>query len=400
MAKKKFRDKAAELLKRRAERLASKTPATPEAPAAFEEISTLPLVDAPSPGPGGATVDPLADLKRHLRWEKTIVSDPKAREITTVHRTLMKFLKDQGASPAALNRIRKLGPELLRETRLPKAVLGAALTVGERDILVDTFEQARTAYHGLRPKALKEGYTALLRELKNADVPPEIIAELRKASPQTLLGPRPSEVLQVLASRGKDGRLAQVWNRLRGKGPTPQVPANVLETVAAESGPVSKVAKAAATGVLAAKGVRGFSGAARTFRGVGGGWGLAGIAGGALMSAQSIYNMAYGNQARAEETALQGAPIGGPGVRSIDLLTKMLEDRDALARRKVVATTREPELTQQVIQAMMGERPTPSPLTKSEMRVGTGAGKGVLPGKQEKDIMEMVETLLSQMGSQ
>jgi hypothetical protein len=333
-----------------------------------------------------------------LQWEKHILTDPKARDIGAIHQQLLEDLQASKVSRSVIKEVRKAGPEILRKKRLPPGVLQAGRAYGATDVLVEKFDTAQTAFRGMQPKELAKGYKQLLAALKTAGVEDDILAELRTVSPVTLLGPKPSEVLQALSARGKDGVLTRVWNTLTKRSPTPQVPEAVLEAVASESGPATAAGLAGTTKALAGAGVRGFSKGARAFRALGRGPGLIGIGASALMSAQSIYNMASGNQAKADEMALRGGPLGGPGVRSSDVLRQMLQERDALARRKLVAVTQEPQLTQQVIQAMMGDRPAPSTLTRSEMRVGAGAGQQ-MPGKSEKDTMELVEALLSQMGS-
>jgi hypothetical protein len=352
-----------------------------------EEVINRPdMPESPVPD-----VDPLDDLKRALKWETDVLSDKSKRSWAAMKQRLLEDLRERKVSEELIQKVDALPTKILLGKK-NTGVLRLGKTVGERNALFDSVETAKAAVHGLKRETLKQGYDELLKVLKQSGVPEEILSEVRKVSPTTLLSYRPSEVLQVLQTRGQDKLLGRVWNKVSRKGPTPQVPGTVLETVASETGKIAAPRAKEITQSLAGAGVRGFSKGARAFRGVGGGLGILNVGLAGMAGAQSLYNMTYGNEARAEERALKGVPMSGPGVKSVDLLRQMLAERDALARRKVVAVTHESALTQQVIQAMLGDRPTPT-LTKSEMRVGAGE----MPGKQEKDVSAMVEALLASM---
>lgn len=348
-------------------------------------------------------------LRRFFRFSQLAVGEAGGtRNIEDIWATVLRELEDAGVPVEARSRIESMGAKNIinRGDRLPQSVVKLAGGGENVRIIKDTMKAAQSATKGVSTEALEKqvgGFLDLLAKepsLQNENGR-RIIAELRKASPQSIARAGANQTISVLSRRGADPFVVSLYRKALKKTPTVRVP-EVIETALKEASEgklpkVTGVARAALKGEVAGAG--GMAAAARKGLGFLGRSKL-GALGTGVFAALEIGRARdiLGRGERAKKMALQGFQEAGPS-SSVEFLRDTVRQQEAIARRKTVMQQFEPDLFNEIIRVLSDTGASKETLTSTERRIGSHAQTGAAArGRDPKDVEFLLDMLFGQLG--
>lgn len=291
-------------------------------------------------------------IKRIMRWGEVAArrSDKKSPQLAL--RELLNQLKEEGV-PKSVRR--SVTVRAIETGKLPRGILRKAGS--KADVVTDSLKMARASLKGVKTKTLNEAFELLLRDLGEAGTDERVIQQLRKFGAANMMKHTPPKVLAAMAQRAPESGLTSVFRRVLRRPELVDLPGGVSSAVSGvEAGP--EVAAA-----LRAAKVPGFSrlgklaGGAGKLLKLGPALTIGGTALSALLTAQDIYDIAGGRRKRAEQMAALGMTGEGQKVASAEYLRQVLESDAAIRNARLAATTREPQLTADILR-VLGESGT------------------------------------------
>lgn len=345
-------------------------------------------------------------LRRLFRFSQLSVGAAGAeRSIDDIWSTFLNEIDDLGVDAEVRKRMESIGAKrLLGGTKgFPKSIT-TGMTGESLASAKATLTMARTATRGIKPEQLVAKLSEHLDDLaKQVEFQtPEgerIIQQLRAADPKVVARAGSNQAMSVLARRGEDPFWLRQFNRLFKRENTAVLPPDVQDFLKqANKGILPKVSgttvQALEKGGLAA-------GTSLGRRAVGllgkTGMGALGIG---VFGAFEAHRMGkiLGREGRARKLALRGYEGLGPS-SSVDFLRNIVDQQEAVARRKVTMQRFEPELFQEVVRILSDTGQSPHTLTSTERRIGADAQLGIQKvGRSGEDVQFLLDQLFSQMG--
>lgn len=319
-------------------------------------------------------------------------------------RAWLDQLSEMGVSDQVITKLKLRGPTVLQKGKMPKGV--SALLGGKSGPAKEALKIAQAAAKGIHKEDLQKAIERTLITLQRTGAVDEAsVAEMRQAlkkvGPDVFNRMSPSQALAGLAERQEPGFVSSIFRRVAGRKtsgggkPSPEA----LSKLAEESGGAVPAATPATQKILGKGGVK--LGPKSMFKGPLGAVNALGIG-------YTAYQM-YDELIR--KPGIRRDPLNAPGYlehiqeqmtatgirpRPIDYLRHEQETRDRLAQRKAVLFTQEPTLSQQLIATLAGKRQDDTPLTRTEMSIGSVPQRqSVQPRKQ--DVQTMLDQLLSEL---
>lgn len=314
------------------------------------------MTGAPTAATQAAAQVDEAVLQRVMKWSKVAVRSSAKKAPQEVLRLLLADLKDQGV-PKSIRR--EITLQTLRKG-LPKRILKK---LGDgADAAKDSVELARASLSGVKGRALNDAFEMLLTDLAEAGAEPRAIEQLRKFGAKRMLEHTPPKVLAAIAKRPPDAGVVNVVRRVFGRT-VAQLPEGVSAAVAGEAVDPSTVK------ALAKSGVSGFGAASKVGGGIskvlkplgplssllrlGPALGVGAVALDAVSIGNSLSEIFGGKADRARRMAALGRTAEGGTVASADYLRQALETQAALAQARTSAVMHEPQLTGDVLRALV-----------------------------------------------
>lgn len=352
-----------------------------------------PIPSEPTAMPSGAAaaveeVLPDEEISRWLEWSEEAVKSQKQKNPRAIHRKLIRELEAAGVPKVARRRITMA---TIGSNKVPTSLLRAA---GDKaDAMKDLLATARAAYRSPNKAELNAAFREVLDGLVDAGVDEDIVKEIRRVGPKTILKHGPKQVTAAYARRGRDPILMQLFNRVTKRKGVPQLAPAVAEQVKGVV-PTRGVTKA-----LTKAGVRGMSGPARFARGV---TGVPALVGAGLQAYWTVPMLMRvfggGKRERAEAMMASGVTAGGQKVTSAELLRQIIEMQDAVSARRSVAMKQEPGLTRQVLQAIAGPSQERM-ITPSQIAFGSAAPMTRQSTPDRGVVLKQFDQMLSQLGN-
>ncbi len=381
-----------------------------------------------------ATLSPIEIMHRMSdQWLSGATNAEKAE-------TLRVLLKNDRASASLLRMLEgEMGERVLTlpANKIPKAILKAAGSAKKQAKFTSTLAMLRQIRpNGATPVELRKVFGLTMKAAADAGLPANTLDALRKMGPEKVFRSGPTNIARVydIATKESSARRLLRWATkgdptLKGKkilltGPTSNLAAEVRsqidelegmaksrlseevsgakgafgKTKAAVGGTASRAAEAinpkgltaaeeGVAGQLSKSGAKGLGRVSRGLRAAGSVGTLLTIP----MRGYEVYDSLVG-KAKKSRAALEASRRGGTASVSGELMHDILDKRADLQARRAMLS-QDPQLMQQMVQALSGPRAQPK-LTKSEAGFGIDMGsQGHSPGQMNK----MLDQLLGQM---
>ena len=395
-------------------------------------LGTIPLAEAAGAAPVAgaemaATLSPVEIMHRMSEMWRNGASAAERGE------TLQILLRNDRAPKSLLQMLEGGMAERIvdmPQNKIPRAILRAAGTSKKQaqfTQLVQFFHKSRLP---ASPGDLRKVFGITMQAAKQAGFPAASLDALKRLGAAEVFKAGPTNVARVydIATRESGARRLWRWatkgdpvlsgKRALGTGPIKNLAADVRaqidelegvaksklsEEVGAAKGVFGKT-KAAVGGVaerispkglsaaeegtlgqLTKAGAKGLGKGARLARKMGGGAALT-----VPLLAYEAYDSLVGKSKRAR-AAMEASRTGGTASPSMELMYDILDKRADLAARRAMLG-RDPQLTQQIVQALSG--PQNKTLTSSEVGTGIDRGpRGPSPGQMD----ELLNQLLGEM---
>lgn len=346
-------------------------------------------------------------LRRLFRFSQLSIGEAGVgRNVDDIWATFLNEVDDLGVGAEVRERMESLGAKNLLGGKhgFPKSVTGAMnkeTLVGAKAALM----AARTATRGVKPEQLATKWTELLDDFaKQAEFQTpdgrRILTELRAADPKVVARVGSNQALSVLARRGEDPFWLRQFNRMFKRENTAVLPPDVQDFLKqANAGKLPKVSGATVRALEKGGLATGTSLGRRAVGVLGkGAFGAIGIGVIGAMEAHRAGKI-LGREGRARKLALSGFEGLGPS-SSVDFLRNIVDQQEAVARRKVTMQRFEPELFQEVVRILSDTGQSTNTLTSTERRIGADAQLGVQRrGRSGEDVQFLLDQLFSQLGS-
>lgn len=351
----------------------------------------------------GATEAP-GDFRRLLRFGKIGVGAAADRSPAKVLAELLAELGDAGVPREAIAQVEAQGIKFLKFGRVPQHI--AKLAGGKENVAIirTTLQAARAAIKGIdlrtTEKAVEDFISVLRKEFGDADDIEAVIKEIKAIGPKRFAQVGGQQTLSALSSRGSDPLVTSVFRKATGKAPTPKIAQGITDTLKQVGGGTLPKTTGATAKVLAGAGVKNVGKISSIIRRGAGllGKSKLGVAGAALAIgfplAQGLG--ALGKKGRAEKLAQQGFAALGVGSSS-ELLRNVVDNQEAVSRRKMSFQRFEPDLFQQVV-GILSDTGQRGSLTTSERSHGSPIGQGFQSRRKPQDVNFLLDQLMSQMG--
>lgn len=345
-------------------------------------------------------------LRRILRFGQLGAGPKGTATLDKVMEVFLLDLRESGLPDEAINRIEQFGTGIFKKSSLPPSV--AKLMGGKEGVAhaKDSLKLARGALKGVSGTELKGQFREFLRLLKESagDDPDvdRIIGELRKVGPKKLASLGAATTLTAMERRGADPMVQRLYRAAAKKAPTPQVATNIAAAVTAAVGKMPKTT-GATRAALTQAGVGGVSKAASVLRPIGravtGASPIGAAIGigvtGAFLAPRIMDKLQAPSRAR--KAAMQGFGALGPA-SSMEFLKGVVEQQEAVSRRKMTLKALEPDMFNQILQLLSSPGEDPQGLTSSEARIGGPVGGGYQGRRSAKDVHFLLDELVGQMG--
>lgn len=279
---------------------------------------------------------------------------------TEIFEQFLKLATDAGVSPEAIDTLTQHGVSILSKSALPRSIKAQAGSLEASQAAEELFGMARVATKGIPDQALSQAWGAELRK-----------RGIATASAKEVTG----DVLK-----------------------------KAIYGTATEMAPEG-AAKAAAG--LATKGVAKFAGKAATTAGKVAGRaskvltsGVVGLALGTIMPFGSASPLSLlGREGKARNKAVAGFAAMGQ-TSSAAVMNAIVKQQELASRRQLVLQKFEPEIFEQMLQALASNETNPSTRTPTERSIG-GAYEETMPARRpDKDTKFLLDQLMQEMSGQ
>lgn len=341
---------------------------------------------APAAAEAAAVTGPMAEFNEALKWGEFAKMPAQERNIKQVFNALLDELRDRGADDRTIQRLRRRGAaNVLRGKALP-ADLARSLGKGANHSL----RAAQAALRGFKGKDLERAVSRTLGMLKRTGefddaLLKEIGRGLKKAGPGALQKIPVQQVVAGLAERGQGGILEKLAGKITGRKRGVVGPA--VAEAATAVGPATPATRQALTKA-------GIGGMGKTL-----GRRLLGPAAAAAFTAYEVYHTFISPEQRRLAAARLGRTSSEQPVTSWEALKHRMEQQEALIQRKAVLMQKEPNMMNELIRALAGQRMDTSPLTDSEMSLGNVPRAPEQRYRAREAPMTLLDNLLSEMGN-